>query len=324
MKKIDIILPCYNEEEALPLYFKNIDNILKEVKDYTFDFILVNDGSTDSTLKVMNDLYLKRNDVTIVSLSKNFGQNPALAAGLSIAKGDYVITMDSDGQDPIELLPVIASQFSLGYEVVSPHRSSRKDDSFFKRSTAGIFYSFVNGIQKKRFLPSNVNCYRGLSRRAVDELNSLTEKDKLYINEYAFIGFKTSYVNYIRPKRVAGKSKYSVSKLFIHAFNVISSGTDRPLYTGVKVGAIFSAFFLLAFIVLLVFYILGLNNIVLTNDGIAIQAIVTFLIISAIFLGASLVIFFVGLNGLYEHNILINTRNRPTFIIDTIKRPENK
>lgn len=319
MKRISIILACYNEQESLPLFFNAVDPVIKDIKDYQFDFVLVNDGSKDHTLQVMSDLYQTRNDITVVSLSKNFGQNPAISAGLNTATGDYVIMMDADLQDPVAIIKDIAEKFTEGYEVVNPQRNSRKKDSFFKRSTAGLFYKFINHLERKEIIPQEVNCFRGLSRKAVNEINSLSEKDRYLVIEVPLIGYKTCYIEFSRDKRQVGHSKYNFDKMFMYAFNNISAGTARPLYKAITIGACSTLFFLLSSLALLIVYILELTNVINFYSSIPV-----FLLISCMFLAVSIVIFFIGINGLYEHNILINTRNRPTYIIEEIKKPENK
>ena len=316
MKKVSVVIPCYNEEEALPLYFKAVDPVVSKIEDYAFDFVLVNDGSKDKTLEVMNQLYLERNDITIVNETRNYGQNAALTAGLLSAKGDYVIMMDVDLQDPVELLTAICEKFTEGYEVVNPHRANRKEDSWFKRTTAGMFYKFINMLEGKEVIPENVNCFRGLSRRAVDAINALEEKDRYYVALIPLVGFKTISIDFIRQKRTAGKSKYGdIGKLFNHAFNLISTTTAKPLYFPIKFGAISSCFDFLAALVFIILYFC-------LRDYRSI-----FLLMFSIFLLAfftSIIIFFIGINSLYLHSILINTRDRPTTNIETIVRPEDK
>ncbi|MFA6625181.1 MAG: glycosyltransferase family 2 protein [Bacilli bacterium] len=319
MKRISVILPCYNEEESLPFYFDAVDDVIKDIKDYQFDFVLVNDGSNDNTLRVMHELYTYRNDITIVNLAKNFGQNPAFSAGLVTAKGDFVIMMDSDLQDPVTLLKEIADKFTDGFDVVSPHRTSRKEDSLFKRKSAGFFYKFINKIEGKKVLPENINCFRGLSRRAVDVLNSLPEKDRLIITEIPLIGMKTCHIDFSREKRQAGTSKYNLKKMVNYAFDNISSGTSHPLYTPIIAGSVMTGFFSVSSLALLIIYILGLCNVILPYS-----AVTVFMIISFIFLGVGIIVFTLGILALYEHNILINTRGRPTFIIDKVYRQEDK
>ena len=319
MKTVSIILPCYNEEESLPLYFEAVDKVIKDIQDYSFDFILVDDGSKDKTRQVMDNLYYKRDDIRVVSLTRNFGQNPAIYAGLSVSESDYVITMDVDLQDPVELIKDIVNKFTEGYDVVSPHRGDRKSDTYFKRTTAGMFYRFINKIEGKKVIPENVNAFRGLSKKAVALINSFPNKDRFFLNDAAFIGMKTCYIDFIRQKRSAGKTKYNFSKLFTHAFNLISTGTTNPLYLPIKVGAISSFLFFLAFLSLLITYIVMVNGVFHYN-----QLIFTFMILSAIFLGVSILIFFIGIIAIYLHNILINTRNLPLFIIDSDKKQSDK
>ena len=315
MKKVSIIIPCYNEEEALPLYFEAVDPIISKIEGYTFDFVLVNDGSKDKTLEVMNDIYMKRNDVTAVNETRNYGQNAAFTAGLLSATGDHVIMIDVDLQDPVDLIPKICEKFTEGYEVVNPHRSNRKEDSWFKRTTAGIFYKFINFLEGKEVIPENVNCYRGLSRRAVDAINALEEKDRFYVSLIPLVGFKTTSIDFTRQKRTVGKSKYSLSKLFNHAFNLISTTTAKPLYFPIKFGAISSC---VCFVFSVLFIILFCC---LTRGNFA-HLLMFFIFLLGFF--ASIIIFFIGINSLYMHNILINTRNRPTTNIETVFRPEDK
>ena len=319
MPKISIIIPCYNEETSLPLYFECVNTVINNIKDYEFEFVLVNDGSNDNTLSVMNDLYNQRNDIMIVSLSRNFGQNAAFSAGLKVCNGDYAITMDSDLQDPVNLIQKIAEKFSEGYEVVNPHRVDRSTDSFFKRKSASFFYKFINKIEGKTIAPENVNCFRGLSRRVIDEINNLTEQDRYLRTEASFVGYKTCMIDFKREKRVAGESKYNASKLFIHAFDNISTMTQKPLYFPIQFGAISSVLTFINMIIFFILFIISCVNYYFYN-----VAYGPLFIVSVILFVTSLIIFFIGIIGLYLHNVLINTRNRPNYIIDIIKKQEDK
>ena len=320
MKTVQIVIPCYNEEPVLHLYFEAVDPVLKDIADFEVGFVLVNDGSKDKTWEVMKELHQKRKDVTIVNLSRNYGQNPALTAGLSTATADYVIMMDADLQDPVTLIKDICEKFKEGYDVVSPHRSSRETDTKFKRDTAALFYNFTNRLEGKQVLPPNVTCFRGLSRRAVDAILALPEKDRLLVNEIPLVGFKTCQIDFKREERAAGKSKYNVNKMVNYTFDIISSGTAKPLYLPVKIGALSSAFFAFSTLVLLVFYFLGIYEVLYFF----VEPLRLFLILSAIFFGFSLLIFFIGILALYLHNVLVNTRGRPTFVIDEVLAPEKE
>lgn len=321
MKTLSIIVPCYNEEQALKLYFSEVDKIIKDIKDYQIDFILVNDGSKDKTLEIMEELYQTRNDINYINLARNSGQNAALSAGLYASKADYIIMMDADLQDPVYLIKDICEKFTLGYEVVSPHRSSRKTDSKFKRDSASFFYKFVNKLEGKKIIPENVNCFRGLSKRAVETIKSLPEKDRLLVSEIPLIGYKSCYIDFQREKRVAGKSKYNINKMVNYAFDIISSSTSKPLYLPIKIGSILFGIFSLTSLTLLILYILSSLRIF---DYYHTNLYLGFMIVSFILLAMSLIIFVLGIICIYLHNILINTRNRPTFIYDYIKWAKDK
>lgn len=321
MKKVSIIIPCYNEEESLPLYFKEVDSIIKNDLNHQYDFILVNDGSKDKTLDIMNDLYLNRNDITIISLSKNFGQNPAFIAGLNNSDSDYYILMDADLQDPLSLITQIVDKFDQGYDVVNPYRENRNKDSFFKRKTASLFYKLVNKIEGNKVIPENINCFRGLSRRAVEQINSLSEKDKYLLAEIPLVGFKTCTIPFKRDERKVGLSKYNVKKMTRYALDNISSITSFPLYWAIKVGFVSTIISLLFFLIMLVLYILSYPTIHIISNYLLIN---TLFIISIVLLCFSILLCFIGIMSLYLHNILINTRNRPTYIVDIIKKQKDK
>lgn len=322
MKKVSIVIPCYNEEEMLPLYFKAVDPVIKKIKDYSFDFVLVNDGSKDNTLQVMNNLYIKRDDIIVCSLSRNFGQNPAFSAGLKVCDGDYAIMMDSDLQDPVELITQICEKFSEGYEVVNPHRADRTTDSYIKRKTAGMFYRFINKLEGKEVAPENVNCFRGISRRVIDEINNLSEVDRQIRTEIPFVGYKTCTLDFKRSNRSAGESKYNMSKMFLLAFDNISATTAKPLYTPIKVGSVMTGVFGGLFLISLVLMILTWCDV----GGLVSEYYIIFplFLMTTIFFACSIIVFFIGIVSLYLHNILINTRNRPNHIIDIVKKPEDK
>lgn len=318
MKLVTIVTPCYNEEKTIPIFLSTLDPILSSIEGYKFQYLFVNDGSKDKTLEVLEEAYSKRDDITIVNESRNFGQEPALFAGLKSAKGDYVICRDCDLQDNPAILPEICKKFTEGYDIVNPHRADRKKDSFLKRTTAARFYNFINKVEGREAFPKNVNLFRGLSRRAVDTILSLPESDRHLRVEYAYIGLKSVKIDFVRGKRSAGETKYNVQALFNHAFNQLSSGTSRPLFLPTLFGAFLTGFNLLGFITFLILFILQ-NCHVLFGGWIT-----PLFLVFSIFLARSILIDFLAVARLYEHNILLNTRNRPTTIIDYVKRPEDK
>ncbi len=319
MKKVSIIVPCYNEEEALPLYFKAVDKVICDIQDYIFDFVIVDDGSKDKTWDVMNRLYNERNDLTIIKETTNYGQQNALFTGLSKATGDYVIMMDVDLQDPVELIKDICEKFTEGYEVVNPKRASRKEDTFLKKTTAGMFYKFLNTIEGKKIIPENVNNFRGLSRRVVDDLNALPEKEKKVVSLVTYLGYKSVEVPFSRAKRDVGKTKYNVKNLFKAAFDIISSCTSRPLDYPFVIGGISTFFFSLSSLVLLILYILGQCDVMYRYSQITLWMVISFM-----FLGFSILTFILGVIAIYLRNILLNVRDRPMSYIEEMKTPEEK
>lgn len=318
MEKISIVIPCYNEEEAIEIYFSKIDEYINKIEDFKFEFVLVNDGSKDKTLDILKRIHSKRDDVTIVNLSRNFGQMPAISAGLYTCKGDFAIIMDADLQDPLYMIEKIAAKFKEGYDVVNPHRIDRKKDSSLKRNTAGFFYKFVNKIEGKKIIPENVNCFRGLSRKAIDEILKMKERDRYLLAEIPYIGFKVCTIDFSREERICGKTKYNLKKMTRYALDNISAITSSPLYSIIKFGALSSLLTFVNFLVMLILFIcsnhLPMNQIIF----------MTLFIVSMILLCSSIIIFFIGVIGVYLHNILINTRERENFIIDEVITPKDK
>lgn len=320
MKTVTIVVPCYNEEEALPIYFEAVDPVIKGIEGYSFSFLLVNDGSKDKTLEIMEDLYEKRDDVSYISLSRNFGQDCAVSAGLQHVDSDYAITMDVDLQDPVTVIPEIIIAFEEGYDVACPHRASRKKDTFFKRNTAKAFYKTINKLEGREVIPANVSLFRGLSRRAYTTVNNLPEADRHLLNEYAFIGFKRKMIDFERPERSAGKSKYSVRKLVSYALSLITSGTSKPLYLPLFISFFFNMFSLLGFLTFLVFFILGNLNFA----AFSLSWVTPCFILFGVFTAVSLLGIVLGIYGIYLHNVLLNSRGRPNYIIDIFRKKEDK
>ena len=231
MKKISIVVPMYNEEEMAPLFFQAVDKVLASINGYEFEYVAVNDGSKDKTLDVLKDVQKNKNNLVIVNLSRNFGHESAVHAGLMTASGDAIIPMDADLQDPPEIIPEMVKMWEEGYEVVNAQRSSRKNDTGFKRNTAGVYYKFISKMSPKVKVPQNVANFRLLDRRVVDEVNSLKERNRVLRIQIPFVGFKVGTVTFIRPKREKGETKYNFNSMFNLAVSSIISLTSKPLFT---------------------------------------------------------------------------------------------
>src|SRR5574344_1071373 len=169
---ISIIVPMYNEEEMVDLFFDTIIPILKSIKNYDYEIVAVNDGSKDKTLELLKEKQKTVEELVIVDFTRNFGHEAAVSAGLKNASGDVLIPLDADLQDPPSLIPELIKKYEEGYEVVDAKRGSRKDDTFMKRTTAKMFYSLINKISDID-VPNNVGHYRLITRKVADAVNAL-------------------------------------------------------------------------------------------------------------------------------------------------------
>ena len=220
MKKlITIIAPMYNEDSIVNEFFDEVKKVISIINKYNYEILFVNDGSVDETLYKMKKLKENNPNISIISFSRNFGLESAIFAGLNKAKGDAVITMDADLQDPPKLFDDLIKKWEDGYKVVNAKRVTRRYDNLFKRLSASLYYKLLDKLSGKLKIDQNVANYRLLDRQCVDILNNLMESNKVYRVLVPYIGFKTTNVDYERVKRFAGKTKYNVIKLFLCELN---------------------------------------------------------------------------------------------------------
>lgn len=239
MKKlVSIIIPVYNEEDSIDLFYKKIKSLLR-IAEYNFEIIFVDDGSLDATLACIRSLHEQDHRIKAIEFSRNYGKEHALAAGFRAASGDAVIPMDVDLQDPPELVHIFLEKWSQGYDTVIGVRRSRTTDSFLKRKSAKIFYNFYNIVCGKH-LVSNAGDFRLLDRKCVDALNRLPERVRFTKGMYAWIGFKQYCVPYDRPPRAKGKSKWNGWKLWNFALDGITSFSSLPLRIWSYLGGVVS------------------------------------------------------------------------------------
>lgn len=315
MIKVTIVVPCYNEEEMLPLYFKKAEELFKDTSEYAFDFIFVNDGSKDKTLELLKAEAEKKKNVSYISFSRNFGQDPAIQAGLKAAQGEVVIPMDCDLQDPPELVFEMLKKYQEGYQIVQAQRRTRQGDSKLKANTSKDFYKVINKIAGKEILPPAVSQYKLLSRKAVEVINAMPEKMSLLRSEVPFVGFKTAYVQFDRKERAAGKTKYNFKKMFNLAMRTISLSTDAPLDWALKYTVVTGPFNILSSLVFLILWLVSLygNVASLTNNALLFM---TLFLVFAFFLGVSILTGFIAIQNMYLKEVMSNTQNRPSYIID--------
>jgi len=236
---ISIVVPAFNEEDVLPEFHPSITRVLSG-QPFDFEIIYINDGSSDNTLAIIKELRQSDNQVTLIDLSRNFGKEIALTAGLHKAAGDAVVVIDADLQDPPELIPVLISEWQNGYDVVYAQRTHRKGESLLKRTTAHFFYRIIQRISKIS-IPEDTGDFRILSRRAVNALNTFSEQHRFMKGLFAWIGYKQKAVHYQRDPRHAGETKWNYWRLWNFALDGITSFTIAPLKISTYLGLLTAA-----------------------------------------------------------------------------------
>lgn len=222
---LSVVVPAFNEQEVLPEFHKRLTGVL-EALNCPYEVLYVNDGSTDKSLEVINDL--QDEHVAILDLSRNFGKEIAMTAGLDHAKGDAVIVIDADLQDPPELIPKFVEKWCEGFDVVYAKRTARDGETIFKKATAKVFYRFIQGVSRVK-IPADTGDYRLLSRRAVEALKQLRETHRFMKGIFAWIGYPQAAVEYRRDPRFAGETKWNYWQLWNFALEGITSFTINPL-----------------------------------------------------------------------------------------------
>ena len=311
-KTISIIVPCYNEEEALPLFYKEIVKVLKTLNT-NYELVLVNDGSKDNTLNVMKDLAKKDKNVIYLSFSRNFGKEAAMYAGLNNAKGDYVGFIDADLQHPPMLLKEMLEKLETSdYDCAACRRVDRTGDSKVRTFFARNFYKIINKISDVK-LVDGAGDYRLMKRNMVDAILSMSEYNRFSKGIFSWVGFKTYWIDYENVDRVAGTTSWSFSGLMKYAVDGVVNFTNAPLDIATWAGLIFS---LIAFIYLLVVII----KYALFGDPV--QGWATTICVILIIGGIQL--FSIGVMGQYIGKTYMEVKNRPHYIIsDTNSKKAN-
>ena len=256
-----------------------------------------------------------RSYLTIVNLSRNWGQEAAVRAGLLTATGDCAIPMDADLQDPPEIIPEMLKMWEEGYEVVNAVRVSRKKDTAFKRNSAGIFYRYLSKISPKVKIPQNVNNFRLLDRRVVDEVNALSESNRVLRVEIPFVGFKTGAVEMVRAKRAKGESHYPLTAMVKLAKDSIVSVSVKPLDIGIKVAVFLGILFCLSFVAELVLFILQITKVITFMNDLSLWM---WLVINVILLVSTLITGVLAIHGLYLGKAVEESAHRPSVIIKEV------
>lgn len=304
---MSIVIPVFNEKAVLSEFLQRLTAVAHSSKRHEFEFVFVDDGSTDGSDLLLADLQKRDSRLVVCRLSRNFGHQAALTAGMDIAKGDCVVTIDCDLQDPPEVIPEMLSKWEGGADVVYGRRTSRETDSFLKRGTATVYYRVLDRLTDEP-IPRDVADFRLLSRRIVDVLSSLRESNPYLRGLVAWLGYQQSFVDYERDERFAGESKYTWRKMFRLATSGITSFTVEPLRLSYRFGLLIST--------LTLGYAFVMAILKLINPDHVVSGYVSLAVIS-LFLGG-IQLFAIGLIGLYIGDTNQNVKHRPRYLIDYI------
>lgn len=305
MKSVSIIVPCYNEEESVNLFYERIKEVINTLSnDYSFEVIFVNDGSSDNTLTNIKRIAGNDSIIKYISFSRNFGKESALYAGLEKSCGDYVVVIDVDLQDPPELicqmLDIVEGE---DYDIVATRRSTRDGEPFFRSFFSRLFYRIINKISDVK-LVDGARDYRLMSRQVVDSILMLCEYNRFSKGLFNWVGFNTKWLEYENIERTAGKSSWSLWSLFNYSIEGIVAFTTVPLSISTLLGVIFS---IVSFIMII---ILVLRKLLYANPVAGWTSTV-----SIILLIGGIQLLSIGVLGKYLEKTYIETKNRPIYII---------
>ena len=305
MKKLlSVVVPCFNEEAALPFFYKEICLYLKKLKNLNYELIFVDDGSNDNTINIIKEYSKLDKKVRFISFSRNFGKEAAMLAGLEYSKGDYVTLMDADLQDPPNLLfEMYESIVNEGYDVVATRRINRKGEPKIRSFFARKFYRIINRMSKIEMV-DGARDFRLMKRKVVDAIISMKEYNRYSKGIFSFVGFKTKWIEFENTERVAGKTKWSFFKLFKYAIEGIVGFSTFPLVLSALLGLLFC---LLSFITIMVIVIKTLFY----GDPVSGWPST----ICIIFFIGGVQLFVMGIIGQYLAKTYLETKNRPIYLV---------
>lgn len=303
LKKISIVVPFYNEEAGAWGFYQRLTKVLADIAQVDFEVVCVDDGSQDKTLNVLLEIAAQDTRFKVIELSRNFGKEAALTAGLDAVNGDAAIPMDADLQDPPELITQFINAWQQGYEVVLGRRIDRSADTYLKRTTAELFYRIHNRFSAVP-IPENVGDFRLMDRVVLDALQQLPEQQRFMKGLFAWVGFRTTTVDYVREMRAQGSSKFSGWKLWNFAIEGITSFSTAPLKFWSYLGGL-GALVSLCYAVYIV-----LRTLIFGVDLPGYSSI----LVAIIFFG-SVQLVSVGMLGEYIGRIYMETKRRPLYIV---------
>lgn len=304
MKKITILIPAYNEEESLPLLYERVSKIMNEIKNYEFELLFINDGSKDNTLNEIKELRQKDDRVNYVDFSRNFGKETAMIAGLDYAKGDCVIIMDADLQDPPELIPEMITLWEQGYDDVYAKRKSRAGETWLKKFTSKMYYKVLQSLTRVE-IQKDTGDFRLLDKRCVNALKKMREASRCSKSMFSWIGYNKKEILYNRDPRIAGETKWNYKKLMDLAIDGITAFTTSPL----RISTLLSIPTFLVLFIYLIYTIIKAN---VVNEPI--QAYQAIILLILFFAGVQIVL--IGIMGEYLGRIFNESKNRPLYLVN--------
>lgn len=308
MKLISFVIPCYNEEESLPVLYTELSQILEEIeKNYKTEVILVNDGSIDKTSEILTYIHNEDNRFKVINFSRNFGQQMALTAGLDYSKGDAVVIMDADLQDPPRVTLEMIRKWEEGYEVVYGQRKQRDEDTFFKRLTAYAFYRILDKLADIK-IPIDTGDFRLMDRKVVDSVKKFHERNRYFRGIVSYVGFRQTAVLFDRPKSVRSVTHYTFRKMLNLALDAITSFSTVPLKLITSLG--FFVSFLSFLGILYAFYSKFFRPEATVGGW-------TFTVISIFFISGVQMIM-LGILGTYVGRIYNEVKGRPLYIVSSV------
>jgi glycosyltransferase involved in cell wall biosynthesis len=304
-----IVIPVYNEVEVLPSLYTRLTRVMEGLVE-PYELIFVNDGSNDGSLPLLRDLRARDERVKLLGLSRNFGHQPAITAGLDHSSGQAVVVLDADLQDPPEVIPQLIDQWRKGYDIVFAVREKRRGEGLFKRATAALFYRLLRRLTSTE-IPVDAGDFRLMSRKAVDALKSVRERSRFIRGLSGWIGFQQTSVPYVRDVRYAGTTKYPLKKMVRFGFNGLLSFSSVPLQLASYLGFVVSSvsFIYIAYAVWLKLF---------TDDTILGW---TSVMVAVLFLGG-VQLLCLGIVGEYIGRIYDEVKQRPLYIVDEARGVE--
>ncbi|ARD06966.1 glycosyltransferase [Lactobacillus amylolyticus] len=309
MKKLSIVVPCYEEEETVPLFYPAVEKVVKKMP-VEIEYIFVNDGSTDNTLNELRKLHKAHpEEVHYLSFSRNFGKEAALYAGLKNATGDYIVDMDVDLQDPPEFLPKMYKLLESGeWDCIGTRRVDRTGEAKIKSFLSDQFYKFINRISNTQIV-SGARDYRMMTRQVVDAVLEMREYSRFSKGIFSWVGFRIKYLDYHNVERVAGTSDWSAWKLFKYASDGIADFSLAPLNIAVWIGSFASLVSIIGFIAVIIRHAFNPDAAVLGWAS----------LVSSILLIGGLQLLCIGIIGRYIGKIFLQVKERPIYIVQEKK-----